>query len=345
MRALIKHTESNRTVFRLEETAQPEIQAETDVKMKIEAIGVCASDIHALHGAMNIPEGNIVGHEYSATVVQVGSAVDNVSIGDRVVGELAIGRCGKCAMCLSGRYEFCEFKRPQGWHSPGVYAEYSVSPADLLRKIPKEVSFNEAALTEPMAVCVYGCIERGGIKSGDSVVIYGMGSIGLLTLIALQDLGVKNIICVTPTTHGRKRFETAMAIGAQHVCTPAEDLSSFLKELTGVGQADCVVDCSGSPQAINAGLEILRKDGTFVALGIASDEVIPIRFNIGVLSALRLVFSCTSSGSSWDTALQILSRRQIEVNRIITDVLSLEDWEKAYRKLEDREAIKAVLVP
>lgn len=345
MKAVCKFTEGDKPVFRLTDVPEPQLGSPHEVKIRVESVGVCASDVHALHGAMHIPEGNIVGHEFAGTVAEVGEAVRSVAPGDRVVSELAIGACGECDMCRSGRYEFCRVKRPQGWVSPGVYAEYALSEERILHRIPAGVAFEEAALSEPLAICVYGCLERASIPAGASVVIYGMGSIGLLALIVLLDSGAGPVVCVAPTNHGRSRFDAAQKLGATRVVTPADDVTAVVQELTGRPDPDYVVDCSGAPAAINAGMQLLGKDGTFVALGIASTDTIPFAFNLGIHKALRLVFSSTSSHSSWITALGILERRREQVRSVVTHTMRLDEWAQGYEKLERREAIKVVMRP
>ncbi|MBI5723873.1 MAG: alcohol dehydrogenase catalytic domain-containing protein [Planctomycetes bacterium] len=345
MKAVVKHTRDGKAFFRLEDFAEPQLQNPGDVKIRITAVGVCASDVHVLHGAMQMPDGNVVGHEFSGVVEEVGRAVQGFARGDRVVCELAVGKCGRCEMCRSGHYEFCPSKRPPGWASQGVYAESIVVASDLLHKIPDGVSLEVAALAEPIAVCVYGCLERGAIAPDDAVVVFGMGSIGLLTLVAMKDSGVKNILCVAPTGRGRRRLDLAAELGASAVATPEDDLSAALERIAGRRKADCVVDCSGSPDAINKGLSLLRKDGRFVALGIAPGRTIPFDFNTGVLSALRIIFSCTSSRSSWLRTLKILQRQHAGLEKIITHRLPLAQWDKAFDALETRQAIKAVLYP
>ncbi len=115
---------------------QPQIARADEVKIQIAYIGICTSDLHVLHKAMTMPDGNIVGHEYSGVIVEMGSDVRDLKVGDRVVCELAVGACGRCRMCRRGKYEFCPEKRPPGWASPGVYAEYAVMASQLSAQLP-----------------------------------------------------------------------------------------------------------------------------------------------------------------------------------------------------------------
>ena len=345
MKAVIKYT-GNGTEFRLEEVESPVITNPDDVLIRVGSIGICTSDIHAWHGTMSMPDGNIVGHEFSGTVVEPGpKSAKLFRPGDRVVCELAKGACMDCRECRSGHYELCSRKQPPGWKSQGIYTEYTVQPAFCLHKVPPDLPMDVAAMAEPVAICVYGCLERGGVDREGFTVIYGMGSIGLFTLVTLLDHGVRNIICVTPPEKGTERLELAGEIGATASLPFSHDTEEEIRRMSGGRGADCVIDCSGAPDAINQGLGLLARGGKFIALGIAREEMIPFRFNTGVLGVLKMIFSATSSHDSWIRALGILGRNRERIERIITHRFPLDEWEKAYRMLESRKAIKAVLHP
>ena len=339
----IKKFSDNGTFFQLVSEEEPSVVDDRDVKIKIAAIGICASDMHVLHGAMEMPDGNIVGHEFSGIVVETGKKVTKVKPGDRVVCELAKGACMQCRMCRSGHYELCPEKQPPGWKSQGVYAEYTVQPEFCVHILPDKVSMNVAALAEPVAVCVYGCIERGKVQPDDFTVIFGMGSIGLLTLIVLLDAGVKNIVCVTPLKRGTERFDLAASLGATRVLPAGPDIESAILEMNDGWKADCVIDCSGNPEAINQGIGLLNKNGKFIALGICPGDPIPFAYNRAVLNVLEVIFSATSSHEAWLKTLGILERNNDQISKLITHAYPLDEWEKAYEALENRKAIKAIL--
>ena len=343
MKAVKKYSD-NGVYFKMVDEPMPLVVKDTDVKIQIDAIGICTSDIHVLHGTMTMPDGNTVGHEYTGTVVEVGSAVQNIVPGDRIVCENAKGACMKCKLCLSGHYELCPSKTSPGWFSQGVYTEYTIQPEYCVHKIPANLSMEVASVAEPFAICVYGCIERGNIQKDDFTVIYGMGPIGLFTLISLIDLGVKNIICVASTRRNKIRYQLAEELGATAVLLTEDDIHEKVKQMNNGWGADCVIDCSGDPEAINQGIGILRKAGKFIALGLSNDALIPIAFNKAVLGVIEMVFSATSSHDSWVKTIGILERNQDKVKKVITHIYSLDDWEKAYEKLATREAVKAILV-
>jgi len=291
-----------------------------------------------------VNDGNIVGHEFSGTVVETGASVTSVKPGDKVVCELAKGACMQCRMCRSGHYELCPEKQPPGWISQGIYAEYTVQPEYCIHKLPAGISMEVAAMAEPMAVCVYGCLERGKVGEDDFTVIYGMGPIGLFALIVLLDAGIKTILCTTSTEKGKERYHLAEKLGATRVLSSEENMAAAVRDMNHGWLADCVIDCSGHPDAINQGIRLINKNGKFIGLGIGIEDEIPFAYNYAVLNVIEMIFSATSSHNAWLKTIGILERNKEKIRKVITHSYPLEDWEKAYMALERRKAIKAVLV-
>ena len=174
----------------------PVHRVQTMCVLPLICIGICTSDVHVLHGAMHMPDGNIVGHEFTGRVEACGSAVDDLAVGQRVICELAKGACLVCETCTSGHYEFCPQKQPPGWASQGIYASHTIQPRYCVHPIADSVPAAVAALAEPVAICVYGLIERARVDRDWKTVIYGMGPIGLLSVLVLRDLGMQDITVV-----------------------------------------------------------------------------------------------------------------------------------------------------
>jgi L-iditol 2-dehydrogenase len=343
MKAVKKYT-GKEVYFKLVNTEEPVLKDNIDVKIRIDAIGICTSDIHVLKGFMQMPDGNTVGHEFSGTVVETGTAVTLVKPGDRVVCELAKGACMQCRMCQSGHYELCPEKQPPGWKSQGIYAEYTVQPDYCIHKLPEDIPMEVAAMAEPIAVCVYGCLERGRVQQNDFSVIYGMGPIGLFTLITLLDAGVEQILCIAPTEKGKARYDLAAKLGASKVLPAKNNIEAEVMSMNQGCLADCVIDCSGNADAINQGIKLVRKNGKFIGLGLADHAEIPMAYNHAVLNVITMLFSATSSHDAWIRTLGILERNVGKIRKVITHSFALEDWEKAYAAIENRKAVKAVLV-
>jgi L-iditol 2-dehydrogenase len=191
---------------------------------------------------------------------------------------------------------------------------------------------------------VYGVLERGRFQKDDFTVIYGMGPIGLFTLITLVDLGAKNVVCVASTRRNKVRYQLSEELGARAVLSTEDDIPARVKEMNASWGADCVIDCSGDPYAINEGIGLLRKGGKFIALGISHDALIPFAFNQAVLSVIEMIFSATSSHNAWIKVIEILERNEEKVKKVVTHQYPLIDWELAYEKIASREAVKAVLI-
>ena len=171
-----------------------------------------------------------------------------------------------------------------------------------------------------------------------------MGPIGLFTLISLVDLGAENIVCVASTRRNKIRYQLAEELGARSVLLTEDNIPQKIKQMNDGWGADCVIDCSGDPDAINQGISLLRKGGKFIALGISHDARIPFAFNNAVLSVIEMIFSATSSHEAWIKVMGILERNEEKIKKVITHQYSLADWELAYEKIENREAVKAVLL-
>ena len=160
-----------------------------EVLLEIKAAGICGTDIHIRHDQFPYYPPVIMGHEFSGVIVETGSEVTNFKTGDRVVGEPHTRACGKCELCRTGNIQICSAKRSPGWGIDGAFARYLVMPEHLLHKIPDSLSYEEAAVIEPAANAIQDVLERAKVYANDSVVIFGPGPIGLLSLMAARAAG------------------------------------------------------------------------------------------------------------------------------------------------------------
>ena len=225
--------------------------SEKEVLVKIEYCGICGSDVHYYeYGrvADYVVEGDfILGHEVAGTVVEVGSQVKSLKVGDRVALEPGIG-CGKCEQCKEGKYNLCKdvifFATPP---VQGALKDYVVHPEDMCFKLPDNVSTKEGALVEPLSVGLHAC-RQGGVTLGNSVVILGAGCIGLCTLLSAKAFGASEIIVVDLF---EKRLEFAKKMGATHVINgKEEDVIARVNELLRGKGADVVLEKPGGHKTI-----------------------------------------------------------------------------------------------
>ena len=317
-------------------------------QVRVKAVGICGSDVHAYewtHGyefmEKSLPL--ILGHEFSGTVVKVGQGVTNVKVGDRVF--MGPGRgCGTCFYCRIGRPQNCLNRAGIGlFGNDGAMAEYVAVPADTLWTMPDNMSFEVGALCEPLAVSV-NAVYVSGVRPGQTVVVLGPGPIGLLAILALSAAGPR--IAVTGTTADGKRLEVARRLGADvEINVDKEDPVSAVMKLTGGFGADVVYEATGVPETIQQGLDMLRKGGVLVAIGIHAR---PAKLDLidFVRSAKTIVGSYGQCGPSvWREEVEMLRRGDIDPTPIVSHRLPLDDAVKGFELARTKQAVKVLFTP
>lgn len=304
--------------------------SEKEVLVKIEYCGICGSDVHYYeYGrvADYVVEGDfILGHEVAGTVVEVGSQVKSLKVGDRVALEPGIG-CGKCEQCKEGKYNLCKdvifFATPP---VQGALKDYVVHPEDMCFKLPDNVSTKEGALVEPLSVGLHAC-RQGGVTLGNSVVILGAGCIGLCTLLSAKAFGASEIIVVDLF---EKRLEFAKKMGATHVINgKEEDVIARVNELLRGKGADVVLETAGAPKTIYQTSLFAKPGGTVVLVGIAVQN--DLQYNFGqVMSKELTIKSVFRYRNLYPTAIAAISSGTIDVNQIVTHEFNFEDTKLAF---------------
>ncbi|NLH00306.1 MAG: alcohol dehydrogenase catalytic domain-containing protein [Clostridiales bacterium] len=325
-------------------TEIPEPEAVGDlVKIKIAYSGVCGTDLHAFKGTYSSTKPPVVlGHEFSGIVVAVGPDVKNVKVGDRVTSETTFKTCGICPSCLSKDYNLCGNRQGIGTQINGSMAEYLVSREESVHILPDNVSLLSASLTEPLACGVHAVIEKGDVKKGDVVCIFGAGAIG--QMVAQVAKSLKATVIVAGLSTDAERFAIAKANGADIVVNQEkEDLSEIVKELTnGVG-VDISFECSGSVAAANKALEITRRKGKVVQMGVFADAKVPIRADYILHKEIVYVGSRSQKPSSWVTSIHLLKEGLVVPEKIVTLITDLKDWRDAFNASLNGEGVKAVI--
>ena len=315
--------------IRLEDVPEPKATFGM-VKMKVKWCGLCGSDIHEyLAGPIAIPtitphpiSGNcapvILGHELSGEVTEVGEGVTKIKAGDRVVVEPLV-ICGKCDACLEGSYNLCEVV---GFHglcgTGGGFSEYTTFPERFVHKIPDNISFEQAALIEPIAVGLHS-LQVGNFSVGQNAVVVGAGPIGLSTIEVLKAAGAKTIIAIQRKSI---RQEFAKKAGADYVLDPNEtDVIAQINKITG-GGADIAFEVTGSQQGFDMGLASLKYKGIFVITSIW-DESVTLNPNDLVYSEKQIV-GTISSRLNFPMAIALMSDGRIQAD-YITKRIHLDD--------------------
>jgi len=344
LKALVKYKAGDGFV-ELREVPIPQIN-EDEVLVKVKACGICGSDIHILHDEFKNYPPVIIGHEFSGEIVEAGRRVPGWKVGDRVVAELHIKACGKCRLCRTGNPQICPEKKPLGSGSDGAFAEYIKVPAWLLHRIPDNLSYREAALTEPVAICIHCVIESTGVEPEDFVVIIGPGPIGLLSAQVVKAAGASRVMLTGLAKDENPRLKIARELGIDYVVNIEEENPlQKLYRLTGGAGADLVIEASGSEPGINQAITMVRKGGRVSALGMTREKKVNIAWNEGIVKGITLTLPFSSNYPSWERALSLIARHKIEVKPLITHKMPLDSWENGFRLVEQGKTAKTLLLP
>lgn len=313
-----------------------------EVLIKVHTAGICATDVHIEHDRFPNSPPFVLGHEFSGIIEEIGFEVKNLKKGDRVVSANNPFACGKCGICVSGNPNLCPEKRAMGIHSDGCFAEYVKLPSTLIHVIPENVSFQEAALMEPLAVATHAVSNRCGINDGDSVVVFGAGAIGLLAAQVARAEGAKNVLLVGTSKDEQTRFKCACKLEIETLNIEKENLGEKLRHLTGDTNVEVVIEASGSAAAVRTGIDLLKRTGRMAISGITGKTEIPINWDSLISKGATLYFCYSSINADWKKGLSYLADKKISTLPLITHHFTLQQWEQAFRTLETLEAIRPV---
>ena len=326
--------------LRFEEREKP-VPGEGRVLLKVAACGICGSDIPRIYdtGAHRHPL--IPGHEFAGTVVQTGTGCD-VSLTGVRAGVFPLIPCGTCPQCLKKRYEMCDNYNYTGSRCDGGFAEYVCVPESSLIRLPDNVSFEQAAMLEPMAVAVHAMRAIAPLP-GEKVAICGLGTIGLLLLMFLLEAGIRDIYLI-----GNKELQkqTALSLGidAGHYCDSKKtDALSALKEMTASEGCDVFFECTGRNETVNLALNATAKGGRIMLIGNPHSDMLMERNDYWQILRRQLTLrgswnsSFTGSTSDdWHYVLQKLEQGRIAPEKLISHRLPLAELEKGLRIMRDR---------
>lgn len=337
---------------RLEERPDPELNAPDDAVVRVEATGICGSDLHIYHGRVAIEPGFVIGHEYVGTVVAAGDAVSEVAVGDRVLGTYCTA-CGTCFHCRRGEYHKCDGGRVFGHGAAlgslqGAQAEMVLVPnANLtLRRVPDGLS-NEVALfagdvagTGYHAICGDSALLEP-LEPGGTVAVLGLGPVGLCAVQVAKASGASLVVAVDTV---EERLRMAESFGAIPVHLTEEDPRGRVKELTAGRGVDLSVDAVGHPDALELACRLARKAGTVSVIGVYAERA-EVHMGVVWIKALRWRTGHANVIGHLDRVLAMLSAGVIDPSPLVTHHMSLDEAPEAYAIYDRREALKIVLTP
>jgi threonine dehydrogenase-like Zn-dependent dehydrogenase len=290
-------------VVTVEERPVPRPGAD-QVVVRVHSCGICGSDIHQLRDGWGLPKGVVAGHEWSGTIAAVGDGVTEWSVGEVVVGGSS-PKCGTCRRCLEGKPSQCENRHSMtSEHTDGAFAEFIVARAAGVLRLPEGLAPRHAALAEPLSVAMHG-ITRAGVKPDDSVMVFGAGPIGALSIAALVARGIGDITVVEPN-EGRRAL--AAKLGAKEVVDPSEleVYPSWEPERQSPRAAHVVLECSGHRAAIESAFSQVKRGGILVMVGAGIDHP-TFDINRMILNEITVTGSFVYDLGGFERALALLA--------------------------------------
>ncbi|MBT3374339.1 MAG: alcohol dehydrogenase catalytic domain-containing protein [Lentisphaerae bacterium] len=317
-----------------------------EVKIKVEACGICGSDIHVRHDSFPYWPPVILGHEFTGTVVELGPDCQHATLGDRIVAEPHTLACGQCALCRTGNVQICPSKRSPGWGIDGGMAEYICYPERLLHTIPDDMSWDQAAVVEPTANAVTDLLLNTRVTPGDTVVVLGPGPIGLMSAMVARAAGATQVIIIGTPGDVDLRIRAANELGfADTVVLGEQDPIAFVEERTNGLGADVVVECSGAPKGIASTVDFVRKRGKICAIGLTGNRPVELPWDKFQFKVVDVHFSLSTEYESWDRTIALIHSGLVPAEKLITHREPLENWEQVFDAIENLQALKGVLIP
>lgn len=343
MRALVQHAPESRALeMRSVAVRRP---GPAEVLIRVRAVAVCGSDIQRFNGTQpwTVRTPVTIGHEVSGEVWVVGEDVATWRAGDRVVCETDAQVCGVCEYCRSSRFSLCPERAGFGQEVDGACAEFVVARAVLLHPLPPALSWLEGAAAEACCVAAAACIERSVVRPGDTVVIFGPGSVGLLCTQIVMALGASNLI-VVGLPEDSARLKLAIGLGAtQTVDGSNGTLPAIIDEIgDGIGP-QLVIEASGSHTALEQAIRMVRPGGQITRVGLSGAASF-VNLDPLVLKAATLRGSFGHTFETWERVLRMMAAGTLNVRPLLREYDML-DWRAAFAAMQNRETVKAVLVP
>ena len=332
---------------RVNDVPEPELQRPDDAIVRIEASGICGSDLHIFHGRVPVEQGFTIGHEFVGRVLAAGPELERAAVGDRVLGCFHTA-CGTCPACIRGDYHRCRHGRTFGHGSKlgdlqGAQAERVLVPrANLvLRAVPDEISDEVALFAGDVLGTGYHAISHAGLRAGDTAAVVGLGPVGLCAVQAARAAGATKVFAIDTVA---ARLDMAGRFGATPVHLTEQDPKRVVRAATGGAGVDVVVDAVGDPAPLALAISLARDAGTVSGIGAyAGKGEVPL--GLAWLKGLTLKTGLANVIAHVDRVLGMISAGLLDPAPLVTHRMALEDAPEAYALFDRREALKVVLTP
>src|SRR5437588_4074815 len=331
----------------VEDVPEPQIQDPRDAIVRIEASGVCGSDLHIYHGRVQIEPGFTIGHEYVGTVLAVGERVTRVAVGDRVLGCFQ-SACGVCFFCRRGLYHRCLHSRTFGHGATlgslqGTQAEMALVPhADLvLRRVPEGMSDEVALFAGDVMGTGFHAVDDSGLRPGDVAAVLGLGPVGLCAVQTARAVGAARVLAIDTVA---ERLRVAESFGATALHLHDDDVRAAVRDATEGRGVDVCIDAVGDPKALESAIRLTRACGSVQCIGVYAERA-EVHLGLLWLKSLTLRGGQANVLAHVDRVLAMMSAGVLDPSPLVTHHMKLEQAPEAYAVYDRREALKIVLTP
>lgn len=356
MKAVVKFAHGAEGIG-LREKPIPEI-GEGDVLIRVRAAGLCGSDVHIYKGSGELPLGRldmVIGHEFAGDVVAVGARVKHWKTGDRVASDNTGAVCGVCNACIRGEPIHCAHRLGLGSDLDGGFAEYVRIGAEVLDifpsclvHLPDELSYEEAAILDPVANGYTAVVQHGGFVPGDSVAVVGVGPLGLACINAAKLAGALHIFAIVRSSTSQTHRQAAQKLGATMILEQeTDDIAAIVREKTHGEGVATAFECAGPAKLIGLCAGITRNGGRVVRVGLDFGGA-PLQLDtINAMTFRNVSLICHNGYNplAWRYCVDLLAAGKLNCKATITHILPLERYREGVDLMLRREAIKVIYQP
>ena len=315
-----------------------------EVLVRVRASSICGSDLGIYdftpaYSGMTLPV--VMGHEFSGVVEAVGKDVKGFAVGDRVLSRSVVS-CGECRFCVAGMDNLCESSSLFGIHQDGGFAEYISVPRGLLYPIPEGMSFEEAALVEPLSNAVHFVNDLTPVEPGDLAVVLGIGPIGLFSAQLLRLAGAD--VLVTGISVDTERFKIAEKLGLEAVNVDDVDPVELVMERTSGRGADVAFVAVGAPSAVHQAVRLVRKRGHITVVGIFPG-VVAVPITTVVRREIILAGAYDARAENFKESIGLMESGRIKASELVTHRFPLEEAERAFAVAKSKAGCKVLFIP
>ncbi|MCI8887235.1 MAG: alcohol dehydrogenase catalytic domain-containing protein [Hungatella sp.] len=312
-----------------------------EVLIKIMKIGICGSDIHVYHGEHPFTSYPVTqGHEVSGEIVKSGEGVEGFEPGQKVTIQPQVV-CGKCYPCRHGKYNLCEELKVMGFQTTGTASHYFAVDAAKVTKLPDDMSFDEGAMIEPLAVAVHAIRQAGDVK-GLKIAVLGAGPIGILVAQTAKGMGAESVMI---TDISDIRLDKAKECGVDFcVNTKNEDFGEAMIANFGPDKADVIYDCAGNNITMGQAIKYARKGSTIILVAVFAGEA---KVDLAVLNDHELDLNTTMMYRNEDylDAIRLVNEKKVVLAPLVSEHFAFKDYLKAYEYIDDnRESTMKVII-